>query len=483
MGIRFSAMLILLLLVNGIAAQQDTSKIYNWQGRQVRYLKIEKGKTLYSISKQYSVAQDTLIAWNPQLESGLKTDMVLRIPLPLEKPSGKSEPALAKKQVVKEEKPALKKPPEDAALNNNEEIYECRDLSPEEMRRELKIVLFLPFYISADGGLNPKSHIGLDFYSGARIALDSLSRRGFNVKVQVYDTRNDTAAVLEALRKPECRGADLIVGPLYSSGFKPVAEFARKNNICAISPFSQSDAILQSFENVIKLTPDQETLLENLCITTVGKRPEAQYVLLRNSNEKDKAITNHMASVLKRVTNHKNFREINFKNASSLLDSLDNIKDNIIFFPSSVQVQVIDLVSRLSAAREGKQITLIGLQEWNNYENIDFDHLNNLHFTYASSYFSDHDAHLMKQFRSTFKQEFKTEPGNYAIQGYDVVLQFGMLTARYGKNFYHCLERLPAQCGLGTCYRFVRNGKKSGLENHAIQVISLKDFVATPVFK
>jgi ABC-type branched-subunit amino acid transport system substrate-binding protein len=484
MGIKNSALLLLLLLSCGIYAQQDTSRIYNWKGRQVRYLKIEKGKTLYSISKQYEVAQDTLISCNPGLENGLKTGMILRIPLPVKPPAEvvKTEIPATKKPALPVENKENKKPEKENKTETSvEKEAECKLPEKGFNKSELKIALFLPFYLSDDGKRNPKSDIGLDFYSGVRLALDSLSKSGISAKVYVFDTRNDTAAVFEALRKPECREADLIIGPLYTSGFKPVAEFARKNNICAISPFSQSDAILQSFANVVKITPDQESLLFNLYSKMLDKKPNANFVLLRNNNDKDKELANQLSAALKSKDKGKKIHDITLASAAALIDSLHEVKENIIFFPSSVQVQVIDLVARLSNMRGNKVITLVGLQEWNNYENIDFDQLNNLNYTYATSFFPDYEAPESKKFNRVFKDEFKAEPGSYAIQGYDVTLYFVGLAAAYGKDFYRCLEKIKPHCGLGACYSFTRAGKNSGSENQAIKIIRLDNYKATPM--
>ena len=51
------------------------------EGKTYYLHKIEKGNTLYSLSKMYSVKIKDLISENPQLEEGLKVDQVIRIPI------------------------------------------------------------------------------------------------------------------------------------------------------------------------------------------------------------------------------------------------------------------------------------------------------------------------------------------------------------------------------------------------------------------
>ena len=62
-------------------AQQDTSKVYEWNGMKFHYYKVEKGKTLYSISKMYQVSQDEILSMNPELTDGLKAGLSIRIPV------------------------------------------------------------------------------------------------------------------------------------------------------------------------------------------------------------------------------------------------------------------------------------------------------------------------------------------------------------------------------------------------------------------
>ena len=69
--------LLFLLASFGMQAQ-ETIKV---DGEKYMLHKVEKGHTLYAISKKYSVSVDDLIKENPMLKDGLKLDQTLRIPL------------------------------------------------------------------------------------------------------------------------------------------------------------------------------------------------------------------------------------------------------------------------------------------------------------------------------------------------------------------------------------------------------------------
>lgn len=522
-------------LTNYTYSQQDTSRVYEWNGRKIKYVKIQKGKTLYSLSKETNTPQDTLIAINPALINGLKTGMVIKIPVGFIESAGKSESpkrnasieysvkagetafSIAKKygltadelfQQNPESRAGLKvgtvlrinpksggKQPEKAEQQINKEAEPettetLKSLVPEVSKvickerpkgssRSIKVAFLLPFFASGEE-MNSKSKIGLDFYSGCKLALDSLKQAGFSIEARIFDTQADSNAISRILEKPDFQESDLIIGPLYASDFKMVSGYANKKGIPIVSPFSQSDAILENAPNAIKITPDQQTLLEELSRFMLKEKKSANFTLIRNSNAKDQDAANWIAQIFKSEENLPDgkYKEVTYSGVNDLVSSLDESSENIIIFPTTVQVQVIDAIARLSNNRLGKRITLVGLNDWNGYENIEFDHLNNLNFIYAAPTKVDLISTKSKSFQKKFRDEFKAEPTNYAFQGFDATLFFADALTKFEKIDLSCLETLEIQCGLNSCYVFRRSGKGNGLENKYVNVLQLDDFVS-----
>jgi len=537
MGIKKAVYLILMIFCTGgfAAGQSDTSKTYEWQGRTIRYYKVEKGKTLYSISKEFGIPQDSIISINPEALKGMKAGMVLKIPWGFAKTTKPPEGAL--KYTVKPKEtlysisqtygltveeltamnpkvkdglkegmilniypksgkklpanPSLKEPVDTAALVSPVEpepkkglagIFKgsgCKPVDLKDSKEELTIALMLPFYISASEEYNPKSKIGLDFFSGAKMAFDSLERLGLHLKVNVYDTQADSATIASILKVPDFMKNELIIGPLYSSDFHLVAEFSDRTKIPAVSPFSQSDILIEKHPQVIKVSPDNQTMVTEICRHLATKEKNAFFTLIRNANAKDKDLADIMlATLLENGVPATRIKDLTYSGVSEILEGLDSGFENYLLFPSTVQIQVIDVISRLSASSLGKRITLIGLNDWNNFENIDYEHLNNLNFTYAVPYQSDFVSAASQSFSKQFREEYKGEPSNYAFQGFDVTMYSVGMLARYGKTFTNCLDQLPAQCGINSCYMFRKDSPENGLENNFVNIMQLDDFKA-----
>src|SRR5690606_3840030 len=74
------------LLITLVASAQQIERV---NGREYIVHKVAPKETLYGISMKYGIPQDTIIACNPALASGLKADQVLRFPKQLLTPSSK----------------------------------------------------------------------------------------------------------------------------------------------------------------------------------------------------------------------------------------------------------------------------------------------------------------------------------------------------------------------------------------------------------
>ena len=513
--------------MQGMYAQQDTSKVYEWNGMKFHYYKVEKGKTLYSISKMYQVSQDEILSMNPELTDGLKAGISIRIPVKkitsepeipaksyqihkvkqqetafgiakmygisiadLEKMNPeiklglktgmelKVYPAPVKRPNVKVANSDSTSAPQISTQIPEKENNSCKELSKKLQSRKIEIALLLPFYLPAGEDLNPKARIGLDFYAGAKLALDSLKKEGFTVSANVFDISNDSSSVDDILKNPSFAKSELIIGPLYSSAFIRIAEYAKKNNIPAVSPFSQSDALLADKSNVIKVTPDVISQAQHCGPELKKLHPSAHFYLVRNNNEKDKEIADAIKTSLlvSGAISTESFHETTFSSVSDLLSMLSESSENIIIFPSTVQIQVIDFIARLSSGRLGKRITLVGLNDWNNYENIEFDHLNNLNFTFLAPSNSNFKSHESQIFRTRLKKEFKGEPSYYSFQGFDVTYFFTKQTAKYGDSMLKCLPQIPLVCGFNSCYHFDKIGEHDGYENQFNYIIKMDDF-------
>ncbi|MCB0820987.1 MAG: amino acid ABC transporter substrate-binding protein, partial [Bacteroidetes bacterium] len=322
---------------------------------------------------------------------------------------------------------------------------------------------------------------GLDFFAGARIATDSLRKAGYSVDIHVFDTQNDSATVNRVLNNSAFASSDLIIGPLYSQAFVMVAEKARELGIPAVTPFSQSDALIEGYPNVIKVTPSSEQQMKEYAPALAQQFAVAKFILIQTDLSKDKSLCNQFKQAWAGINNAPELNEISFADFRTNQGILDAVKQNIVIFPSADEVKLIELSNRLYKLSDSYRIRLAGLNEWNSFDNVDFDILNKLQFVYASPLQQDFGSRQSLAFQKKYHEEFKGEPSYYAYQGFDVTCFFTKYIADYGSEGIVCLPSAETHCGLNACYKFIRKSDSDGYENISIRLTELRDFKPQPI--
>ena len=79
----------------------------------------------------------------------------------------------------------------------------------------------------------------VEYYEGFLMAVDSLKRTGTSLDLYVYDCGKEVSTLNTILAKKEMKEMNVIFGPMHQSQIKPLSDFAEKNGIRLVIPFSQ----------------------------------------------------------------------------------------------------------------------------------------------------------------------------------------------------------------------------------------------------
>jgi LysM repeat protein len=459
--------------------------------------KVEKGQTLYSISKQYGTSVDKLKAMNPELKDGLKLGQSLKIP---------SVKPLAENPVVTNTGStggtgSAVSTTTATAVNNitgigNTEAADRSSLGytnyKGEKKEEYHIAFFLPFHadeanaieqeklIKGDAQFSNSTNVALQFYEGALLAIDSLKKLKLNAKVFVYDIDyKDSVGLAGLLKKPELADMDLMIGPLYGSGFIPVANFAKEHEIAIVSPFTQVNKILFNNPYVSKVSPSVTLQVEQMAAYAVDSFKTQNIILVNNANAKELPFYNAFksaanAKLLKEgMSPADSVKEV--LGLAGLQNMLSSTKVNVVVLPSNNQSYVTEFISKLNVMKEKYNIVLFGMQNWVNYDNLDFEYLNNLSLHLPSNTFIDYQDNATKNFIKSYRTHYKTEPESYVFQGYDVTYCFISSLLKEGTGFLGTLP-LCGYKGLSSNYNFSQFPAESGFENKFVYILKYRDY-------
>lgn len=441
--------------------------------------KVQQGQTLYSLSKQYNVGIDAIIAVNPGTAAGVKAGQMLKIPKVIAAPQPpwkKTDPITLKTS------DSLKAPVVDSLILLD---------SATAFKPVYNIALFLPFHTEIASLINTdkiekgeeefpaKSSLALEFYSGIKAAADSLSEKGFSAKFYLYDTEKDSSALNNFLKKPEFDNIHLIIGPLYASNFTKISTFAKLKNIPIISPLTLYNKIL--FENpyVHKLTPSITAQVEQICSYVTSIYSKENIILINNFNVRDSSFINSARKILKAglLSKHSSRADTikEFKAFEDLPLLLSKEKTNIVVIPSTGQVHVTNTLTQLNSLRDKYRIIVFGMQPWISYDNLDIEYLNNLNVHLPSPTHVDFENDTVKKFIVNYRTEYFSDPTTFAFHGYDAGVYYFTALKTHGLNFQYKITDIFHR-GLQTCFSLRREIVGSGLENKCVHIIKYQDY-------
>ncbi len=453
---------------------------------------VQKGQTAYSISKQYGITVDQFNSLNPDAVQGLKTDQVVRVPaskseietVKVKSTEGKSKEPIEQVKI----KPVVEKKSFRASVTRDS----C--FSNSNIARTYEIALLLPLALEesdsiiAQGDNSAKSlrdYKAFDlfqFYTGVILAADSLEKEGFRAHINVFDAdqEGDTAKIKRTLRKNDLSKMDLIIGPVFVSGFNVASRYALREKINIVNPLSRRDKIVDGNPFVYKTQPSDESIADGMSGFIAEKYPNANIIVIRNGNKELASLYEAFIKSVKRndILSKIKVKEVNYSTEAfqGVTKALASDKRNIILMFTLSRSLVPNFASRLNSYVKTNEITLFGMPGWENIE-METDFLVNLDYHQFSSSFVNYESEPVKQFVKQFRSACGAEPlsDKQAFLGFDVGWYFFQALMNYGADFGPCLKYLDVN-GLQYNFRFTANSARDGYQNSSYKIIRLQDY-------
>lgn len=379
---------------------------------------IEKGDTFFNLSKKYKVSEAFLIANNPELKDGLKIGTTIFV------------------------KPKI----EDKSILNNFNF---------EKGKTLKVSFLMPMMSDStyNFGKNTTDSklrtIVADFYLGAQMAIEELEKKGININYHVYDTKNDKNVVLKLVKINEIKNSDIIIGPFFFDKAEIVAEELK--DIPIITPLHSKKQELNHQTNLIKIGIDEKNTAEALAQFLVDNHTNQKIVMISdfkefNINDAKKIekilnINNITVQNIELTKNTKNPETLSV-NKTSLLNALGKEKDTwVILLSDNISINV-DIVNTYGSQGNGN-IRLFTNDQFQNYDNINFNHLLLLKWSFPAVQFDNLKNSEIQNFEKAYREKNYSFPEAFAFSGYDITLD--ILTRMASGDFIQSLENVKTK--------------------------------------
>lgn len=438
------------------------------------YHKVVKKETIYSICKQYNITDKQLEQYNPGLSSGIKPDQMLIVG----EKKNKRETAIA-----------------NAVNFNGSTTAVLQDTSlsrPRPKKNKYNIGLILPFKTDESELMDPAVLVqskanfpqvqsySIDFLMGFNRALDSLRSEDCKIETFLYDIDDKDSARLEALCKSdEFKTLDLIIGPVYPSGFKTVSAYAKQYSIPLVSPFTQQNKILYNNNLASKTNPSQFTLMEALadfCIDSC--KGNAVIYIVNNGNIKEqqyvKAFKSYYNDRLKQLNQPLKDSIIEVRGLSGAKEKYIAGKKNIYVLFSNNQVYLADFITQLAVWSDKKEVVLAGWQNVTQSDNIDQEYLNRLSYTFPAQ----NNINNIKSYAGaiqSYQNEMSSDPNDYYFMGFDIAQYYISNLKTNGPGFISALDKYPSE-GNFLRFKFYRPDEATGFENRGAFIFRYNNF-------
>lgn len=476
---------------------------------------VKKGETLYRLSFLYNIKPGDIKKANPELHTreGLVEGETLLIPdIKTEIPE-----ETADEETVREE--IRQKPESFYEVETIVEVPESCRPTDDFFFETYHVALMLPLFLEANDTLNNKPAVTdsllvenpdafvyetdtvenefsprdqiwrffgntenfLHFYEGVLLAVDSLRNKGMNIELHVYDTQRNQK-IIDSLVFSEELYVDLIIGPVYPSLQKPVADFAAKNRIPFISPLSPEGYLAANNPLYYQVYPTREYMLEQTAEYIADEYFDCNFIVMEigTPSAEDSLFVEMCREKLYNTGYYRDINDVSFRiydfnrfGGQGLSRILSESRENVFIIPSFNEGEVSVAVSNINNYSSDYPVTVIGNYRYKQFESITQEHFHNVKLKYFYPYWTDYSSPGTIRFISRFRENFYTDPDPYAMQGYDVAFYFLNAFRNYGSNFTDCLRYMDVGLIQGG-YRFERVTRFGGYMNHGISLVSYR---------
>lgn len=317
-----------------------------------------------------------------------------------------------------------------------------------------KIALFVPLYLDSafdasgisyrfdkefPNFLNP----GLEFYQGAQLALDSLSRVGAPLEVFVYDSRARRTSLQQQLARPELRDVEMIIGHATSSDVRILADAAQRKKVPFISATLPNDANVTNNPYYVVLNSTLRTHVEGIYRYLQRNHSSDNIVVFRRPGAQETQIRDYLQEIARSTTPALRMKFVDigdYFNASQVLSQLDSTRRTVCIAGSLNEAFGNRLAEFVAGAAEYYPVTLVGMPTWDGL-NFNKSEFRNLDIVYSSPFFYGRPSSLKEKITEEFTERVNGRPTDMFYRGYETMLRFALLLLDTKKDVASNLTR------------------------------------------
>lgn len=368
---------------------------------------VQPKQTIYNIAKTNNVSQEQLMEWNPDLKNGLKEGSTLIVGHSYEKVLFNDHAAV--------------KPVE----NTTNIVKKGIDLSLPNDGSTRDLVMLLPFNIANNNFNNPSINqsikedvflnMTLDFYSGAKMAIDVLKEKNYNLNIKFVDSKETNRALdVNTLKDDfDFSATDVIIGPFFQKNVDAVSEAFKNQQTIIVSPLSTDKG--KPYPRQVHTMPNAEIVKKEMLEYVVSKQERVVAITDGKKTSSQYFSTNYPTITTLSVTTDEKVSSTVLKNL------LSESETNYIVYDATSLTTTVELINTLKSLQKEFKIQLVSLEKLDVLESsdVEINDLIALKYTFPSVT-NDASGNKKEKFVKDYKAVYGKNPSRFATRGYDV---------------------------------------------------------------
>jgi len=467
---------------------------------------VERGQTVFSISRKYHVTVDDIYKLNPGSREGIKTGARLKIPkesgaylyhiiLPKETLYSVSRKYQLKEEDLMKVNPGLSTKTftigKIIRIPTNENstdsvptlitdsgikpVQNVTNVLPNTFQENtgvetIRVALLLPF---ADNARM------VEYLEGFLLALEDIKKQGISVDLQMHDIGQGTDVLIRTLEEQSMQTVNLIVGGVSDPQIHLITDFSRKQNIPYVIPFSSRSDEVMNTPTVYQINTPQPHLYSKASAAFSSKYRDAKIVFhmpLGAGNRAD------FVQVLRKELTDKNIpyqvlvkADLSTADVSALL----NVNENTVFVPADDGAEALSkLIIPLREALDSNpqlQVSLFGYSAWQQSGANYLSDLFRFNATFFSVFYVNISSPKFKSFYSNYIRWYSKELINvypkFGLLGYDTGMFFIQALNNFGNALGSNIHTFKYP-GIQIDFNFERVNNKGGFINTNIYFVN-----------
>ena len=354
----------------------------------------------------------------------------------------------------------------------------------------------------------------MDLYAGIMYSLSNLDSTHSLIEIFPFDTKRDPDVVYEIIDSGYLDGMDLIIGPLYSKPVSIIKQYCLENKLLMINPLSSNHEIIEDNNYSLLFNPSLKTIANKAADYSIDRFQENKNVIIFYEKKFSDSL---IAKIYENRLDSSNFNIIYSKGVSLedsrlILDSLTNSYEEIlsdslydtiksipgrivkdgrgidgldtlykyeekfyveddsighVFVSSKNSLFASNVISAVDIRND--TISVIGFDEWLDFDLITIDQFQNLDISLISTSFINLESDEYLELQDYYIENYRNKISKNFILGSELMNFIFEIVSNYGKYFQFGLRNenfIPGNLFYG--FKYLENN-----DNQIVPIVSV----------